>query len=245
MLFQGKHALVTGAGSGIGRATAILLAREGATVAVAELDEASGRRVSQEIQAAGGQAEFLHVDVAREDQVAAAVRQVADRRGRLDIMVNNAGIGGDPLDPFLWDPVISVNLNGAWYGCKHALQQMRAQGGPAAIVSVASIAGVTGGWGNAYTTSKHAVIGMTRNLALEAAPNGIRVNCVCPGYVRTPLTRIGWENPELRAAILPTIPAGRMAEPEEIAEAIAWLASEKASYVTGLALVVDGGFTVR
>jgi NAD(P)-dependent dehydrogenase (short-subunit alcohol dehydrogenase family) len=245
VLFEGRNVLITGAGSGIGRATAELFAREGAAVTIAERDEPAGAEVAEAIRAAGGTAESLVVDVADEEQVAGAVKHVATLRGRLDVMVNNAGIGGSREDPFLWDPVINVNLNGVWYGCKHALQQMRSQGGGGAIVSIASIAGLTGGWGSAYTSSKHAVIGLTRNLALEAAPDGIRVNCVCPGYVRTAMTRLGWEDPEIMAMITPTVPLARMAEPREIAEAVAWLASDRASYVTGSALVVDGGFTAR
>lgn len=245
MQFEGKHALVTGAGSGIGRATAVLLAREGASVLVAERDEESGRRVARAIEDAGGQSDFMQVDVSDEAQVAEAVRRVAETRGRLDVMVNNAGIGGRVGDPFYWDAVIAVNLSGVLYGCKHALIQMRAQGGGGAIVSTASIAGVTGGWGTAYTASKHGVIGITRNLALETAREGIRVNCVCPGYIKTGLTRRVWEDEEATERVLPSIPMGRIGEPEEIADAIAWLASDRASYVTGLALVVDGGYTAR
>lgn len=245
MEFDGKHALVTGAGSGIGRATATLLARQGASVLVAERDAESGRRVAQTIEDSGGQADFMQLDVSDEAQVAAAVKQVVSTRGRLDIMVNNAGIGGRRDDPFHWDAVIAVNLSGVLYGCKHAVIQMREQGDGGSIVSIASIAGLTGGWGTAYTASKHGVIGITRNLALETASEGIRVNCVCPGYVKTALTRAAWESAEATARVLPSIPMGRMAEPEEIAEAVAWLASDRASYVTGFALVVDGGYTVK
>src|SRR5690606_30620692 len=154
-----KHALVTGAGSGIGRATATLLAREGASVLIAERDEESGRRTAQVIEDAGGDAEFFKLDVADESKVAAAVQRVVARHGRLDVMVNNAGIGGRREEPFLWEPVVAVNLSGVFYGCKHALIQMREQGGGGSIVSIASIAGLTGGWGHAYTASKHGVIG--------------------------------------------------------------------------------------
>ena len=243
MDFEGKSALITGAGSGIGRASAIRLAGEGATVTVADLDEESARSVANLIADSGGKADPLRLDVTSEAEVEAAVRHVVDQAGRLDIIVNNAGIGGGP-DPFTWDPVIAVNLNGVMYGCKHALAQMRAQGG-GAIVNTASIAGVTGGWGNAYTTTKHAVIGLTRNLAIEVAPENIRVNAVCPGFVKTPLTRTVWENEEAWARFQPAVPMGRMADPAEIAEAVAWLASDRSSYVTGHALIIDGGYTAR
>ena len=242
MWLEGRHALVTGGGSGIGRATAMRLVREGATVTIAERNAETGAQVAAAIEDMGGSAEFVQVDVAQEQEVVEAIQSVVKRHGRLDVMVNNAGIGAGAEG---WDTTISVNLSGVLYGCTHAIAQMREQGDGGAIVSVASIAGLVGGFGTAYVASKHGVIGLTRDLALATAADGIRINCVCPGYIRTALTQAMWEREQSDAHIADMVPAKRWGEPEEIANAVVWLASPEASYVTGTALVVDGGFTAR
>jgi NAD(P)-dependent dehydrogenase (short-subunit alcohol dehydrogenase family) len=195
MKLTGKAALITGAGSGIGRAIARLYAAEGAGVLVAELNEEAGQAAVSEIEDAGGRARFLRTDASREEDVKAAIAATVDGWGRLDILVNNAGIGGAD---YTWDQVISVNLSGVYYGCLHGLETMREQGG--VIVNMASMAGLVGftvaglpevygsAAGNAYIAAKHGVIGLTKQFALGGAP-GVRVNCICPGWIDTPLTQ--------------------------------------------------------
>lgn len=241
-----RIAIVTGGGSGIGAATARRFAVEGAIVVVADIKTDSGEATAGEIVAAGGRAEFLPLDTADDAAVQRLIQEVAFRHGRLDIIFNNAGIGGGGFDDARerWREVIAVNLSGVYSGCRYALEVMREQG-RGAIVNTASIAGLVGGYGDAYSAAKAGVIGLTRQLALEGAPRGVRVNCVCPGYIKTEMTRVAWRDEQVSERITRRIPAGRWAEPEEIAAAVAFLASDDASYVTGHALVVDGGFTVQ
>jgi NAD(P)-dependent dehydrogenase (short-subunit alcohol dehydrogenase family) len=248
---QDKVLLVTGGASGIGRAAALLFARQGArAVAIADVDQ-QGLAVAGQVEEAGAAALFLPCDVADARQVEAMVAEVAARFGRLDGAFNNAGIEGATARTADyreedWDRVLAVNLKGVWLCMKYELRQMLAQGG-GAIVNTASVAGMVGWRGApAYTAAKQGVVALTRTAALEYARAGIRVNAVCPGVVRTPmLRRVLRGEVELEARFTALEPLGRFAEPEEVAAAAAWLLSDAASYVTGHCLVVDGGLTVQ
>jgi len=246
MKLEGKAALVTGAASGIGRAIALLFAQEGAAVLVADVNEEGGREVVREIEARGGRARFLRTDTAREEDVKAAIAAAREAFGRLDVVVNNAGIGGPG---YSWEQVIAVNLSGVYYGCLHALPVLQEQGG-GSIINMASIAGLTGarvpgapgGYGHAYIAAKHGVIGLTRQFALDGAPT-VRVNAICPGWIETALTRLVWETEALRDWVLQSTPLGRFGRPEEIAKGALFLASDDSSFMTGAILVLDGGWT--
>jgi NAD(P)-dependent dehydrogenase (short-subunit alcohol dehydrogenase family) len=245
MRLEGKVALITGGGSGIGRATALLFATEGARVMIADLNEETARRAVNEIEDKGGQAAFVRADTSSEDDIQAAIKATVNTFGRLDIMFNNAGIGGRDLEGReQWDRVIAVNLSGVYYGCKYAAEEMLRTGG-GSIINTASIAGLTGGYSAPYTAAKHGVVGLTREFALQYANQNIRVNCVCPGPIRTEMTRPMWEDEERRQDWPNRVPMGRWGEPEEIARAVLFLASEDASYVTGTHIIVDGGYTAR
>lgn len=238
--FAGRVAVVTGGASGIGAATVRLLAREGARVVVADLDADLAWDVAA---AVGGSAQAT--DVADRAQVERLVADTVAAHGRLDVLVNNAGIGSfgrtPDLDPEAWHRVIAIDLHAVFYACRAALPHMRAGG---AIVNTASISGLAGDYGfAAYSAAKAAVINYTRTLALDHAREGIRVNALCPGLIATPLTAGAAGMPGLEAAWHDTIPMGRPGTPEEMAEAIAFLASDAASYVTGTVLVADGGQT--
>ncbi len=238
--FAGRVAIVTGAASGIGAATARLLAREGARVVVADLDSDRAWEVAAEI---GGTAQAI--DVADRLAVERLVAETVAAHGRLDILVNNAGIGSfartPDLDPAEWDRVIAIDLHAVFYACRAAIPNMTAG---AAIVNTASISGLAGDYGfAAYSAAKAAVINLTRTLALDHAREGIRVNALCPGLIATPLTAGAAALPGLEPVWHDTIPMGRPGTPEEMANAIAFLASDAASYVTGTALIADGGQT--
>ncbi len=247
--FVGKVALVTGAGSGIGRASALAFAALGARVVASDIAPDGGEETVAIIHAAGGEAAFVRADVSQSREVAALVDDTVARYGRLDCAHNNAGIAGVvgaarptftdyPDDTF--DRVIAVNLKGVWLCLKAEMRQMLAQGG-GAIVNTASIAGLVGGFGAAYTAAKHGVIGLTKQAAVEHAAAGIRVNAVCPGLIDTPMTRPIY-TPERWARAVGMHPVGRAGEAEEVARAVVWLCSEAASFVTGQALAVDGGY---
>lgn len=241
----GRAGLVTGAASGIGRACALRLARDGAAVVVADLERAreGGEETVAAIEAAGGEAAFFPCDVAEETDDAALVDFVVERFGRLDFAVNNAGIGVHALladtSTEDFDRVIAVNLRGAFLGMKHQIRRMLRDGG-GAIVNTSSNAGLVAvRLLSAYTASKHGIVGLTKSAALEYANNGIRVNAVCPGAIMTPLMTA--ESPERQREILAPQALRRFGEPEEVGAAVAWLCSDDASFVTGVALPVDAG----
>lgn len=245
MLMSGKAGLVTGAASGIGRACAIRLAQEGAAVAVADLESAraGGEQTVRMIKEAGGRAEFFACDVASSADNRALVEFVVDRFGTLDFAHNNAGIGVHKLladtedDEF--DRVIAVNLRGTFLGMKYQIRQML-RGGGGAIVNTSSNAGLRGIRKiGAYTASKHGIVGLTKNGAIDYANDGIRVNAVCPGTIMTPLLAATPE--ELRQQFLRSHAIDRFGEPEEVAAVVAWLCSEESSFVTGAAVPVDAG----
>lgn len=249
-MLDGKSALITGGGGGIGRATALAFAREGARLAVADITEEAARETVALVNTAGGQAISLSGDVSRDADVRSMVEAVVSTYGRLDCAFNNAGIAGWQVDASgkktaewseeAFDRMIAVNLKGVWLCMRRELPQMQAQGG-GAIVNTASIAGLAGlPTSSAYVAAKHGVVGLTKTAALEYAEANIRVNAVCPGYIRTRMTEPGMQ---LRGeAILAQTPFKRLGNPEEIAEMVLWLCSERASYVSGAAYNVDGGW---
>ena len=249
---QGKIALVTGAGTGIGSATAKLLAAKGASVLVTDFDDDAGRATADAIIDAGGDAEYMHADMSQRDDIAAMVAAAVDKWGRLDCAVNNAGIAGIlgkalaeyPDDIF--DQVISVNLKGVFLCMKHQIKQMLTQQSGGAIVNVASAAGLIGLPNAAYTASKHGVVGMTKLAAIAYSKNKIRINSVCPGYVDTPAIAPALNaGEEVANALVAMHPIGRLGESDEIAEAIAWLCSDAASFMAGHAMAVDGGLVAK
>jgi NAD(P)-dependent dehydrogenase (short-subunit alcohol dehydrogenase family) len=250
-ILDGKVALVTGGASGIGQATAVVMVREGARVAVADRAEADAAGTVALINAAGGQAIAIGGDVTREADVAAMVARTVAAFGRIDCAFNNAGIAGRAVGPAgqrshelsqeAFDTMLAVNLRGVFLCLKHEVTQMLAQGGGGAIVNTASIAGLIGLATSAhYVAAKHGVVGLTKSTAIEYAQDGIRVNCVNPGYITTPMTE---EIVKTRFdEVMAKVPMNRMGVPEEIAEAVVWMCSDKASFMTGAAQVIDGGY---
>ena len=247
MSFAGRVGLITGAGSGIGRATARLLAERGGAVVAADVNAAAAVETAAGIQDAGGQAHGRGCDVTRAEDVDAAVAFTRERFGRLDVLVNCAGILRiAPLEATTekeWSEVLSVNLTGAFLLTRAALTAMREQGG-GAIVHIASRAALRAKEGHgAYAAAKAGILQLTQMAAVEGAPHGIRVNCVCPGFVDTPMTRAGYDAGAFEAWNR-ICPLGRAAQPEDIARAMLFLASDEASFITGVALPVDGGRTI-
>jgi NAD(P)-dependent dehydrogenase (short-subunit alcohol dehydrogenase family) len=246
----GKVALITGAGNGMGRAVALRFAAEGAKVVVADALDEGGHATVEAVAGAGGEAAFVHADVADENQVAGMVRFALEAYGRLDVLYNNAGImpadDGGTLETGVptWDRVMAVNLRGVWLGCKHGIPAMVGSGG-GSIVNVASFVAIMGAATPqiAYTASKGGVLAMTREIAVEWARRGIRCNALCPGPVDTPMLAELMADPEWARRRLVHIPMGRPGRAEELAQAALFLASEDSSYMTGSALVVDGGIT--
>ena len=246
-LMQDKVALVTGASSGIGRATALVFAREGAQVVVADLNVVGGQETVQLVKAAGGEAVFVETDVAQAASVEAMVQTALDTYGRLDCAHNNAGVEGvlsrtAEQTEQDWEPVIRINLKGVWLCMKYELPHM-VQRGSGAIVNTASGAGLIGVKRMAaYVASKHGVIGLTKTAALEYAKSGVRVNAVCPGVIQTAMVeRVSGRRPDVLEKMIAAEPIGRSGQPEEIAESVVWLCSDAASFVTGHAMAVDGG----
>lgn len=243
---EGKVALVTGAGGGIGRAAALSFARSGAAVLVADVKDDGGTETVAMIKAQGGRAIYQHCDVSDAASVKAMVTAAVEAWGRLDFAFNNAGInnmGADEYDDAVWARSLGVNLTGVMLCMREEAEVMLKQGG-GAIVNTASINGLVGNPGQpGYTATKHGVIGLTRHGALRWAKAGIRVNAVCPGVIETPMTAPLVANPQMKQVIDGLTPMGRMGKAEEIAEAVVWLCSDAAGFVTGHPMVIDGGAT--
>ncbi|HVA68909.1 MAG TPA: glucose 1-dehydrogenase [Candidatus Binataceae bacterium] len=251
-LLAGKVALITGAGSGIGRATALIFAREGARIMLCDLVADAGEETLKMVIASKAEATFTVADVSAYEQVEALIAKTVATYGRLDCAFNNAGIDGKlartaDCTENNWARTIAVNLTGVFFCLKAEITQMLKQGGGGAIVSTSSAAGLSGAFGlPAYAASKHGVVGLTRSAALEYGINKIRVNCVCPGPIRTPmLARLLSRRPDAERKIAKAEPLKRLGEPSEIGEAVAWLCSDASSYVTGHAMAVDGGFLAQ
>jgi NAD(P)-dependent dehydrogenase (short-subunit alcohol dehydrogenase family) len=247
-LFENKVAMVTGAGSGIGEAIARRMAEEGATVVVADLNRTAANQVASAIERDGGTAVAVQQDVADPASVEKSVEFAVQKFGRLDVAVNNAGITGD-LKPTAdyslegWDKVIAVNLSGVFYGMKYQIPAMLRSGG-GSIVNIASILGSVAARDSAgYNAAKHGVVGLTKTAALEYSKDGVRVNAIGPGYINTPLLEA--LDREVYDGLVGLHPIGRLGKPEEVAELALFLASDKASFVTGSYHLVDGGYTAQ
>lgn len=245
---EGKVGLVTGGTSGIGRDASVLFAKAGAKVVVAGRREVEGKETVDQIRAAGGEGLFVKADVSKAADVQALVQKTVEKFGRLDVAFNNAGIEGAWIaiteqSEEDWDRTIDINLKGVWLCLKHEIRQMLKQGGGGAIVNMASVAGWIGSAGAAtYCASKHGVIGLTKSAALETARNGIRINVVCPAVIETPMAERIFGAPEMNKYALGLHPIGRFGTPMEVAEAVVWMCSDRASFMTGQSLVLDGGF---
>jgi NAD(P)-dependent dehydrogenase (short-subunit alcohol dehydrogenase family) len=253
MKLEQRVAVITGAGSGIGQAMALLFAREGARILAADVNESAAEATAAAITTAGGTAQAFTADVSRPEQVAAMITQAQATYGRIDILCNNAGIGSTTsvveCEPDEWDRVMTINVKSVYLGCKYAVPRMIEQGG-GVIINTASVAGMVGLVKRAaYSASKGAVIALTRQVAIEYVEQGIRVNCLCPGTVDSPwVGRLlaGAEDPAAaRQALVARQPLGRLGTPEEIAAAALYLASDDAAFITGTGLVIDGGLTAR
>jgi NAD(P)-dependent dehydrogenase (short-subunit alcohol dehydrogenase family) len=247
-LLENKIAIITGAGSGIGKAAAELFAKEGAKVVVSDISEANGNSAVEEIKKNGGEAFYIKADSSKPEDNEALVKQTIAKYGKLDIAVNNAGIGGPlgatgeyPIDG--WQKVIDINLSGVFYGLHYQIPAMAEKGG--SIINIASILGSAGTkFSPAYVAAKHGVVGLTKAAALEYADKNIRINSVGPGYIKTPLVMKTLDKNALDA-LVGLHPIGRLGEAEEIAELILWLASSKSSFVTGAYYPADGGYLAQ
>jgi NAD(P)-dependent dehydrogenase (short-subunit alcohol dehydrogenase family) len=245
---EGKVALVTGGTSGIGRETAVLFAKAGAKVVVAGRREKEGQETIELVRSAGVDSLFVKTDVSKASEVEALVQKAVEKFGRLDAAFNNAGVEGAyaPIvrqseDDF--DKTININLKGVWLCLKYEIRQMLKQGSGGAIVNMASVLGLVGSAGtSAYSASKHAVIGLTQTAALENAQKGIRVNAVCPGFIETPMSDRTLRAPAAHQFAVSCHPMGRLGKAIEIAEAVVWMCSDRASFMTGQVLSLDGGF---
>ncbi len=251
---DGKIALVTGGAAGIGRSASILLAREGARVAVTDIGDDDGRKLVKEIEAGGGQARYWHLNVSREEEVRSVFAEVAEAFGPITVLVNNAGIGGvnkptHEITETEWDALMAVNVKGVFFGTKHAVPQMLRAGG-GSIVNLSSVYGIVGAPDNPpYHASKGAVRLMSKTDALLYAPDRIRVNSVHPGFIWTPMVegslREAGDAAEGRRALVALHPLGHLGDPDDVGYAILYLASDESKFVTGSELVVDGGYTAR
>jgi NAD(P)-dependent dehydrogenase (short-subunit alcohol dehydrogenase family) len=244
----GKVALVTGGSSGIGRATAVAFAREGATVVIASRTQETGEQAAAAIREAGGEATWIQADVTRAEQVEALVQQIVDTYGRLDYAFNNAGSGGmggwtAEMNEEDWDATLDGFLKSVWLCIKYEIPAMLSQGG-GAIVNNSSVDGQRGfPWDPAYSAAKHGVLGLTKSAAMQYADKGIRINAVCPGWIRTPpVEGILNHDPDAEGRMIQHQPIGRLGNPAEVAQAVVWLCSDAASLVLGTALAVDGGY---
>ncbi len=253
MRLEGKIALITGGGSGIGRASALRFAAEGASIVASDLSEASAVETVAAVREAGGEATAVAGDVVSSDDAKAMVQAAVDAYGKLDVLVNSAGVSGrveGVSHEEVWDKVMDVNLKGTYLVSWHAVPEMDAAGG-GSIINLASIMALVGypvgmgGGFNPYNASKGGVLQFTRNLAIDLARKNIRVNCICPGYVETNMTRRLTENPESYEALKGRHPMGRLGQPDDIANAALFLASDEAAFVTGAPLIVDGGYTAQ
>ena len=254
MRLEGKVALITGGARGMGAAEAKLFSREGAKVVIADVLEDEGRQTEAEINESGGDAIFIKLDVSQQSDWDAAIERTVEQFGKLDVIVNNAGIAsGFSIEETTvehWDQIMDVNAKGVFLGTKAAIAQMLSQGGGGSIINVSSISGMIGqqGVSAAYNASKGAVRIFTKSAAVQYAKDGIRVNSLHPGGTVTPMTQHAWEGSERDEegfALSPDIPLGRAAKPEEMAYGALYLASDESSYVTGAELVIDGGFTAQ
>lgn len=245
---KGKTVIITGSASGIGKAAAELFAKQGANIIISDIQEAEGKAATESIIAAGGKASFFKTDVSKPEDMKALVSFAVKTYGKLDVAVNNAGIGGE-LNPIVemsiegWQKVISINLNSLFYGMKYQIAAMLKSGG-GSIVNISSILGAVGFAGSAgYSAAKHGVIGLTQTAALEYAAQNIRINAVGPGFIDTPI--LDALDNEMKQQIVSLHPIGRLGTSEEIAEMILWLSSDKASFVNGSYHPIDGGYLAK
>ena len=247
MLLEGKTAVITGAASGIGRASAEAMAREGASVAILDSNPDAGQQAAEELTTQGYAAAFFRVDVSNEKQVRNAMAEILGKFQRIDILHNNAGIA--PRCPVAeqeeegWQRCIDVNMKGVFLCAKHAIPHMLARGG--SIIHTSSVTGIVGVRNRAaYSATKGAIVALTRNMALDYAQFQIRVNCICPGFTRSPLVQALLQDVEKEKKLVAMHPLGRLGTPEDIANAVVFLASDRSAWITGHALAVDGGFSV-
>ncbi len=248
-LLKGKTAIITGASSGIGKSTAILFAKNGANVVVADIDEKQGNAVVEKLKTHDVESIFVKVDTSNAEAVSKMVKTTIDKFGRLDIAVNNAGVGGESAvigeySIESWDQTIAINLSGVFYGMKYQIPAMLKNGG-GSIINMASILGQVGfATSCAYVAAKHGVVGLTKNGALEYAKEGIRVNAIGPGFIETPLLENNLDDEQMKQ-VASLHPQGRLGKPDEIAELVLWLATEKSSFVNGAYLPADGGYLAQ